>query len=154
MPLAAWWQATIPLPPFPPAAQVGEDLDVTCVLRFQGRLWMCLGNGGGGSLTSSFLHSRLPRHTIYWPFGKPAGWLDCQDYVRRNGKPGCAPLDELAAALPLPEDTPTDPLPVELAPTPPPESDVRDDFIQALLASLPGLMSSASTASVSGNARM
>ncbi|KAL4423516.1 hypothetical protein ABPG77_003649 [Micractinium sp. CCAP 211/92] len=134
--------------------EVGEELDVTCVLRFQGRLWMCLSNGGGRSYTSLFLHSRLPRHTIFWPFGKPEDWLDCQDYVWRNGKPGFAHLDELAAALPLPEDTPTDPLPFELVPIPPPESDTRDDAIQAWLASLPGLMSSASTASVSGDVRM
>ncbi len=154
VPLAAQWQALISLPPFPPAPQVGEELDVTCVLRFQGRLWMCLSNGGGRSYTSLFLHSRRPRHTIFWPFGKPEDWLDCQDYVWRNGKPGFAHLDELAAALPLPEDTPTDPLPFELVPIPPPESDTRDDAIQAWLASLPGLMSSASTASVSGDVRM
>ncbi|KAL4437197.1 hypothetical protein ABPG75_004336 [Micractinium tetrahymenae] len=124
-------------------AQVADEVGETHELR-AALPWppLCLSNGGGAKFTSRFLHSRLPGHTILWPFGKPEGWRDCRDYAWQGRKPGSPSVDQLAAALPLPEETPAEPLPAELVPSAPPARDTRDAFADAMAAMavrIPGL---------------
>jgi hypothetical protein len=60
---------------------VGETLNVNSFLRFHGQVYVCR-NSGGGSLTSAFLHQHLPPHIeVLWPFDKPEGRRDCDDYI-------------------------------------------------------------------------
>lgn len=123
-----------------PSAQVGCELEVTCVLRLRGRLWLCMINYGGAAATSAFLRSRLPCTTFAWPFAKPAGWQECRDYVWEAAN-GPAPAHAVLAALEgLPDDTrDAEPLPAELTPCDPPASDPRSDMMAALVAALGGM---------------
>ena len=54
----------------------GEDLDFGLIVRYNGYLFACCRNLGGGECTSEFIrrycHS-FPR--IYFPFAKPDDWL-------------------------------------------------------------------------------
>lgn len=129
-------------PRSPVRLQVGETLHIECAIRFRGHVFLCMGNGGGAKLTSAFLRARLPDVTILWPFVKPAGWIECQNYVWDAPDNGAQPSgDELAAALPgLPEATPAEGLQGELAPTDPPARDLRDEMFDATQAVLACMM--------------
>lgn len=117
----------------------GEDLEISSVIRFRGQLFVCLGNRGGAGRTSRFLNHHRPTHmTILWPFAKPEGWNKCEAYVwmATSNVP-------FLRATSLPEVSSTDAIP-GLKPCDPPDSDVRDDILQTLLASLgPGVNISA-----------
>jgi hypothetical protein len=60
----------------------GEGLVLTCLLRFNDKIWACVVNGGGRDETSNFLNNWFQDSTeIYYPFQKPAGWDECVDYI-------------------------------------------------------------------------
>lgn len=79
----ALMMATAPATPRPLTSlpQVGCDLRVGAVLRFRGHFWVCMQNDGGANSTTAFLRERLAGATILWPFAKPDGWYDCNDYA-------------------------------------------------------------------------
>jgi hypothetical protein len=65
-----------------PRYEAGEVLSVYALLRYDGGIWMCMGNGGGGLETSCYLKKHLPVHTrVLLPHAKPSGWYACKDYV-------------------------------------------------------------------------
>lgn len=130
--------------------EVGEDLECYAAIRFRGRVWLCVGNGGGAKLTSAFLHARLADKTILWPFAKPEGWNECEAYVWQAssrgaaaGRAGDAGLVGALRVAGVPdtfegfaegfveEDA-------DLQPTPPPSRDVRDDFADMIASMFPG----------------
>lgn len=81
------------------ADQAGEPLCAYAMLRFRGKLWLCIGNGGGRTLTSAFLRQHLPDHVILFPFTKPSGWDACQDFVLAAQPEGELELEGVLAAL-------------------------------------------------------
>ena len=64
------------------SSKAGEELKLTYLLRFDNKIWACVVNHGGRNNTSNFLNNWFQDSTeIYFPFQKPLGWNDCQDYV-------------------------------------------------------------------------
>lgn len=61
----------------------GEDLEFNSIIRHDDNLYMCLGNGGGRSYTSSFIENHH-KGVVYHPFEKPDWWMECEDYVWMN----------------------------------------------------------------------
>ena len=60
----------------------GEELKLTHLLRFDNKIWACVVNHGGRDNTNEFLDDWFQDSTeIYFPFQKPVGWNDYQDYV-------------------------------------------------------------------------
>lgn len=65
-----------------PEDVTGETLTMGPVLRFRGGVWLAIGNRGGETAASKYLHERLPGHiAVQWPFHKEAGWRECRDYL-------------------------------------------------------------------------
>jgi hypothetical protein len=72
------------------------------VLRFQGDLWLTLGNGGGATNTTQFLHKHLPKRlTVKWPFHEAEGWFDSKDYLAGTDRE--ITLEDVLALKELPE---------------------------------------------------
>jgi hypothetical protein len=63
-----------------PPAEVGEELTLGGVLRYQNQLYLYLMNQGGRDYTERFIRSHYPG-TVLWPFDKPVWWRECNDYV-------------------------------------------------------------------------
>lgn len=60
----------------------GEDLAFVSILLFEKRPFAILQNGGGGPCTSDFIALKgVNFSTIYYPFEKPDGWFECQNYA-------------------------------------------------------------------------
>lgn len=61
----------------------GEELKLTCILRFENKIWACIVNHGGRDNTNDFLANYSFRNPTdrYYPFQKPEGWSDCRDYI-------------------------------------------------------------------------
>lgn len=80
--------------------QVGEKLDIYALMRYSGKIWLCLGNEGGGSETSSYLKTHLPLSlvkSILFPHEKPKTWYACTDYVWQAKKQGdIIPIESLS----------------------------------------------------------
>ena len=63
----------------------GEELRVNerGLLNFNGEYYVLLSNGGGGAESSAHLKFWLPFKILY-PFDKPDGWHQCNDFVDMN----------------------------------------------------------------------
>lgn len=74
----------------PESEERGEALDAYSVVRFRGKLYLCMKNGGGRDATCLFLELHRPRKMrILWPLDKPNGF-DYGNYIwRRRGCPCC-----------------------------------------------------------------
>ena len=62
--------------------KVGEKLEMCGVLRFKGKFYIVVGNGGMRDRTTAYLRKHL-KYKIYFPFNKPRGWAMCEDFIWR-----------------------------------------------------------------------
>ena len=61
----------------------GEKLEFGCILDFNGKIYACLGNGGGRTATCRFFTKNW-NEPILEPFDKPEGWFECEKYLWKN----------------------------------------------------------------------
>lgn len=55
----------------------GETLEITCIFKYKNKLYMTIGNSGGGYSTSDFIRMHYNK-TCYYPFQKPVWWYDME----------------------------------------------------------------------------
>ncbi|AYV82501.1 MAG: hypothetical protein Hyperionvirus1_80 [Hyperionvirus sp.] len=61
-----------------------ETLDFYSVLEFQNKKYACIGNGGGGEVSSQFIRKSNKKYKfkkILYPFKKPKTWNECDKYL-------------------------------------------------------------------------
>ena len=113
----------------------GEDLTIRGAIRFKGQVFLCIGNGGGEGYSTQFLNANKPAHmTILWPFDKPAGWIECQEYLWQRQSKTCV------VNVPGLPDTADNEIIRGLEPREPPSRTPRDDFFDMLEAVLPAMV--------------